>query len=284
MVKVKYLILLFGRLNLRKEHRFFMILKKIHYCWFGGNPLPELAQKCIASWKKYCPDYEIIEWNESNFDVNCCDYVREAYEAKKWAFVSDVARLYALVHHGGIYMDTDVEVLRSLDDLLVYEAFSGFESKDRIPTGLMACREGQPLFVELLHDYDNAHFLKSDGSYDTTTNVTRITNICLKYGLRLDNTLQTVNGFTLFPYDYFCPKDVETKVLTITDNTYVIHHFDGSWLTEEDKYRAELNRKYKKILPNTMAGYVAKLIATIKVKGLCVGISETVYWIKKKKG
>ena len=97
-----------------------MIPKVIHYCWFGGNPLPELAQKCIASWKKYCPDYEIKEWNESNFDLNCCDYVREAYEAKKWAFVSDVARLYAMVHEGGIYMDTDVEVIAPLDSLLQY--------------------------------------------------------------------------------------------------------------------------------------------------------------------
>ena len=106
-----------------------MIPKVIHYCWFGGNPLPELAQKCIASWKKYCPDYEIKEWNESNFDLNCCDYVREAYEAKKWAFVSDVARLYAMVHEGGIYMDTDVEVIAPLDSLLQYHAVSGFETE-----------------------------------------------------------------------------------------------------------------------------------------------------------
>lgn len=117
-----------------------MIPKKIHYCWFGGNPLPPLAVKCIESWKKYCPDYEIKEWNESNFDLNCNEYVREAYEAKKWAFITDVVRLYAMVTEGGIYMDTDVEVLRPLDDLLVYEAVSGFETKTRIPTGLMACR------------------------------------------------------------------------------------------------------------------------------------------------
>lgn len=259
-----------------------MIPKIIHYCWFGNNDLPELAQKCIASWKKYCPDYEIIEWNESNFDINCCDYVREAYEAKKWAFVSDAARLYALVNYGGIYMDTDVEVLRPLDDLLKYEALSGFEAEDRIQTGLMACREGQPLFCELLHDYDNAHFIKSDGTYDTTTNVTRITNICLKYGLRLDNTLQTVNGLTLLPYDYLCPKNFETKIVTLTENTYVIHHFDGSWLSDEAKCAAVLREKYSKVLPGTMARYLAKIIALKRMKGVNAVVKDIMRWLKER--
>lgn len=260
-----------------------MIPRKIHYCWFGGNPLPDLALKCIASWKKYCPDYEIIEWNESNFDINCCDYVREAYEAKKWAFVSDVARLYALVNYGGIYMDTDVEVIKPLDDLLLYEAVSGFESKDRIPTGLMACREGQPLFAELLHEYDIAHFLKEDGSYDTTTNVTRITNTCLKYGLRLDNTLQTVNGFTLLPYDYLCPKDITTKIVTVTENTLVIHHFDGSWLSEVDKLTAEMCRKYYKVLPKRFAGLLGRFVAIKQLDGFRMAMKETMRWMKKEK-
>ena len=259
------------------------IPKVIHYCWFGGNPLTELAEKCIASWKKYCPDYEIVEWNESNFDINSCDYVREAYAAKKWAFVSDVARLFALVNYGGIYMDTDVEVLRPLDDLLEYEAVSGFEAKERIPTGLMACQKGQPLFVELLHEYDTAHFLKEDGTYDTTTNVTRITNTCLKYGLRLNNTLQTVNGFTLLPYDYLCPKNVETKILTITENTLVIHHFDGSWLPEVERLKAELQGKYNRFLPKRFAGLFAKFVAIKRLNGLIMAISEVVQWIRKGK-
>ena len=124
-----------------------MIPKKIHYCWFGGNPLPPLAKKCIASWKKYCPDYEIKEWNETNFDVNALAYTREAFEARKWAFITDVVRLQALVTEGGIYMDTDVEVLKPLDSLLQYEAVSGFESETQIPTGLMACRDSQPYFM-----------------------------------------------------------------------------------------------------------------------------------------
>ena len=130
-----------------------MIPKKIHYCWFGGNPLPEMAHRCIESWKKYCPDYEIKEWNESNFDLNCCAYVREAYAAHKWAFVSDVARLQALVSEGGIYMDTDVEVIKPLDELLKYEAISGFESEDRVPTGMMACEKGHKMFAEKYSEF-----------------------------------------------------------------------------------------------------------------------------------
>ncbi len=245
-----------------------MIPKKIHYCWFGGNPLPEMAQHCIASWKKYCPDYEIVEWNETNFDLNCCAYVKEAYEAKKWAFVSDVARLHALVAQGGIYMDTDVEVLKPLDDILQCEAVLGFESIDRISTGLMACEPGQPMLVELLHDYDDAHFVNPDGSYDTTTNVTRITNACLKYGLVLNNIKQTVNGFTLFPIDYFCPKDCDTKQVHLTENTYTIHHFDGSWHTPEQHWFREARVRYSRVLPYRLAGYAAKLVSIVKFRGL----------------
>lgn len=260
-----------------------MIPKIIHYCWFGGKELPDLAKKCISSWKKYCPDYEIIEWNESNFDIHYCKYVEEAYDAKKWAFVSDVARLYALVNYGGIYMDTDVEVLKSLDGLLKYEAVSGFEAKDRIPTGLMACEKGQILFNELLHDYDNACFIKEDGTYDTTTNVTRITNICLKYGLRLDNTLQTIKGLTLLPYDYLCPKDFQTKIVTVTENTYVIHHFDGSWISEEDRLAAVLQNKYRKYLPNKFACRFAKFQSIRRLHGLKSAFKEMFKWMKKSK-
>lgn len=237
-----------------------MIPKKIHYCWFGGKPLPELAKKCIASWKKYCPDYEIIEWNESNFDINCCGYVKEAYTAKKWAFVSDVVRLYALVNYGGIYMDTDVEVIRPLDDILKYEAVSGFESQTQIQTGLMACREGQTLFSELLHEYDNAHFVKEDGSYDLTTNVTRITDICLKYGLKQDNTFQIINGFALFPNEYFCPKDFVTGIVTLTRNTYTIHHFEGSWNTPEEKKLNQLRQYCTSVLGEKHGISIAHII------------------------
>lgn len=258
-----------------------MIPKKIHYCWFGGNPLPELAKKCITSWKKYCPDYEIIEWNETNFDLQYNSYVKEAYEAKKWAFVTDVVRLYALVTQGGIYMDTDVELLKPLDDFLGLEAFSGFEAVDRIPTGLMASKRNHSFFEELLYDYNGAHFFKEDGTPDLTTNVTRITDMCLKYGLILNNQKQTVNGFTLFPSEYFCPKDYVTKVVYQTDNTVAIHHFDGSWQSEENKYFSALNAKFQKKHPGKFSSLRAKFLSIKKYRGLRVAIKETFKWMKK---
>lgn len=206
-----------------------MIPKTIHYCWFGGNPLPELAVKCIDSWRKFCPDYEIKEWNESNFDLNCCDYVREAYEAKKWAFITDYVRLYALVNEGGIYMDTDVEVVKPLDRFLSEQAFSGFESETQIPTGIMACQKGFPLFEKLLKEYEHRHFMLADGKFDMTTNVITITETCLMYGLKQNNHQQIINGFSLYPKDWFCPKDYVTGNILQTENTHTIHHFSGTW-------------------------------------------------------
>lgn len=208
-----------------------MIPKKIHYCWFGRGEKPELAVKCIVSWKKFLPEYEIIEWNEDNFDLDMYPYVREAYDARKFAFVTDVVRLWAMYTYGGIYMDTDVEVLKPLDSLLQYEAVSGFESSTQIPTGLMASREGFPLFKELLDEYDEAHFVHPDGSLDLTTNVTRITNTCLLHGFMPNGELQEIDGFTLLPSDYLCPKSWQTGKICLTNNTLCIHHFSGSWQT-----------------------------------------------------
>jgi len=207
-----------------------MIPKKIHYCWFGGKPLPEITQKCIQSWKKYCPDYEIIQWNESNFDLDYNIYVKEAYQAKKWAFVSDVARLQVLVEHGGVYLDTDMEVLKPLDEILKCESLTGFESDAQIATGILACEKGNVMMTELLHCYDDIHFKKEDGSLDLTTIVERLTKVCLRHGLELNNSLQVVNGLTVYPKDYFYPKSIVTGELIMTENTCAIHHYDGSWL------------------------------------------------------
>lgn len=156
-----------------------MIPKKIHYCWFGRGQMPELAKKCIESWKKYLPDYEIKEWNEDNFDLNAYPYVREAYDNRKFAFVTDVVRLYALYTEGGIYMDTDVEVLKSLDGFLHHVAFSGFEDDHNIPSGIMASEKGGKWAKDNLDYYVGKHFIKEDGSLDLTTNVITITNYML---------------------------------------------------------------------------------------------------------
>lgn len=232
----------------------FNIPKVIHYCWFGGNQLPELAQKCIASWKKYCPDYKIVEWNETIFDVNCCAYVKEAYEAKKWAFVSDYVRLYALYQNGGIYMDTDVELLKSLEPFLNNHAFSGFENESHIPTGIIAAEKRNSWIKLLLDDYKERHFLvngdKKYNDFDLTTNVETITNITQKYyNLHLNNSYQDLGDVIFYPQDYFCPKDFESgKLLAYSENTVAIHHFSGSWITPVERnlliHTKQVKRKY----------------------------------------
>jgi len=215
-----------------------------------------LALKCIESWKKYCPDYTIIEWNEDSFDINTNQYVKEAYENKKWAFVSDYVRLFALYHEGGVYMDTDVECLKSLDNYLIHDAFSGFESYDRIPTGIMAAQRHDKNIKALLDEYEDRKFVMEDGSLDLTTNVTTITNYFKTKGIVLNNTLQNIDGFVFYPSEYFCPKDSVTKKLNLTDNTATIHHFDGSWVPK--------SRKIKQYIINILGKRITKILVNIK--------------------
>ena len=250
-----------------------MIPKKIHYCWFGGNPLPEDVKGYIASWRKYCPDYEIIEWNESNFDINCCAYVREAYEVKKWAFVTDYVRLYALYRYGGIYMDTDVEVIKPLDELLKYSAFSGYESKTSISTGTMgACQENEWVKM-LLDDYNDRHFVMPDGSYDQTTNVITITNLTVKkYEIVLDGEMKMFgHNMVMLPFDYLCAKSYKTGQVIKTDNTYTIHHFKGSWLSDDEKKRDFIRKKLMPVVGMPLARVIAGLYFHLKTGGIaCV--------------
>ena len=235
-----------------------MIPKTIHYCWFGRNPKPKLAEKCIESWKKYCPDYELIEWNEDNFDISTAPlYVRQAYEAKKWAFVTDYVRLWAMTTFGGIYMDTDVEVLKPLDPILAHEAVSGFEAEKYITTSLMACQKEFPLFLEFLSYYDTVFFLKGDGTIDQTTNVTTITNICKEKGFVPNNQFQIIEGFALYPSDYFCPRSYQTGKLRKTENTMTIHWFAASWHTKAEK-RAHAIHCYLRPLINAVKRIVGE--------------------------
>lgn len=240
-----------------------MIPKTIHYCWFGRNPLPKLAKKCIRSWKRYCRGYEIIEWNEDNFDISAAPlYVRQAYEAKKWAFVTDYVRLYAMVNYGGIYMDTDVEVVKPLDQFLSHQAFSGFEDATNIPTGIMACEKGFPLFDQLLHYYDDIPFLKPDGSCDLTTNVLIITDLCVKKGLLQNNSFQVVEGFALYPNDVFCPRNLSTGEVERTENTATIHWFSASWQPRKAWVDREKNyvRRRRKMRKKCLRECIRKLL------------------------
>lgn len=224
-----------------------MIPKIIHYCWFGRGEKPALAQMCISSWKKYLSDYELKEWNEDNFDISRNQYVREAYENRKFAFVADYVRLYAIYTEGGIYMDTDVEVVGNFDKFLRHHAFSGFETDGNVPTGMMAAEKGSIWAKELLDQYQERRFIQSDGSFDLTTNTTVITNYMLGKGLFLNNKYQDFPELcTMYPADYFCPKDHRTGKIRCTKNTVCIHHFAGSWL--EHGFVADLRHKMKVFL------------------------------------
>ena len=245
-----------------------MIPKVIHYCWFGRGEMPKLAIKCIESWKKYCPDYELKLWNEDNFNLNLYPYAKEAYESRKFAFVTDVVRLYALYHEGGIYMDTDVEVLKPLDDLLHLSAFSGYESNKNttFPTGIMASAKGGVWAKEQLDYYNNRHFIKpEDGTLDMKTNAQIITDIMVANGFVLSGEYQVYkNDMHAFPKDYFCPK-TSTGVLKLTTNTYCIHHFAGSWVEKSFKDKAKLFI-FRKILSPKITDFFIRIKRKIQKK------------------
>jgi len=208
-----------------------MIPKIIHYAWFGGNELGPLEEKCLASWKKYCPDWEIKRWDESNFDPSKHGkYCEQAYEREDWAFVSDVARLYALTEYGGVYCDTDMELIKPIDKFRKFPAFFSFEIETEISTGIIGAEPHHPFIEELYNDYEGREFILPDGSRDDKTNVLRITEIMIERGLKPDNTRQEVENCTILPREYFSPKDYYTREVDATENTHGIHQFTGSWL------------------------------------------------------
>ena len=245
------------------------IPKTIHYCWFGGNPLPELAQKCIASWKEYCPDYEIIEWNESNFDFSDCTYAREAYEAKKWAFVSDYARLKIIYEYGGIYLDTDVELLASLDSLLNNDCFMGIEKSNYIATGLgYGAIPKFNIIKELLDLYFHLSFVNTDGTFDLTPCPVITTDLFQKKGFVKEDKTQIIDNTTIYSSEYFCPLDYNYRTCQITENTISIHHYNASWLSTEEKYTHALYIKLLKHFSPKTSNRLSLMIGFAKFRGL----------------
>lgn len=221
-----------------------MIPKVIHYCWFGKNPLPESAIKCMDSWKKYCPDFEIKRWDETNFDIFICAYTKEAYEKKKYAFVSDYARFWILNQEGGIYMDTDVEVLKSITPLL-NKSFMGFETNNILNPGLtMGTNKNDPVCTDMLNSYEQETTFE-----EKFTVCDRITKYFIDLGLEIKNPSASIEfcGYTLYPPEYFNPLGENFDKLTITPNTYSIHHYDASWKSPDEKllmkYRVRYGRK-----------------------------------------
>jgi len=226
-----------------------MLPKIIHYCWFGRNPLPAEAEKCIASWRKYLPDYEIKEWNEDNFDVNIIPYTAEAYEAGKYAFVSDYARFWILYKYGGVYFDTDVEVIRPLDDIIEKGNFMGFETDPvkrlagSVNPGLgIGMVSGNKLVEKMLATYENRHFVYEQVMKNQITVVHIATQILNESGLRPIQGIQEVDGVCVYPSEYFCPIKVTTGRMHITENTRTIHHYAGTWAEESFSIKRMIRR------------------------------------------
>lgn len=221
-----------------------MIPKKIHYCWFGRGELPELAKRCIASWKKYCPDFEIIQWNEDNFDINVNAYTRMCYRERKYAFLSDYVRLVVLEKHGGVYFDTDVELISSIDDLLEHQAWFGFEDDSHINTGVgFATEPGQACVRAMLAEYEPLL-----GAAQGTIGCPLLnTQALVRMGLVLNGAQQNVSGAMVFPQDWFNPYDDPTGLLNTTVNTRSIHWYSKSWLSRGQILRSRLTRPFHRI-------------------------------------
>ena len=224
-----------------------MIPQKIHYCWFGRGEKPKLAHKCITSWKKYCPDYEIIEWNEDNFDLDYNGYARYCYDNKKWAFLSDFVRLVVVAEHGGIYFDTDVELLKSPDELLQYGAFYGFENDTNIATGLGFGAEAKHATVLAMKaEYDNLR-PNLEGDYPSIVCPALNTAALLPFGLVLDGSRQNIAGAEILPIDWLNPYDDPTGRLNKTKNTISIHWYSKSWMNKGMILRSKLTKPLHRI-------------------------------------
>ena len=276
------------------------IPKIIHYCWFGGNPLPELAQKCIASWKEYCPGYQIIEWNESNFDINLSEYTKGAYKEKKWAFVSDYARFWILYRFGGIYMDTDVELIKPIGDLIGKGAYMGCEpalqnmkENDRLAglkyfvnPGLgLAAPAHHPFYKEVLECYNARSFYNAVGEIDLMTVVQTTTILLKKYGYRDSSKPERISDLTIYPVDYFCPMNYFTGEIHMTSNTRSIHHYTASWHSEEERKQMKLLQKFNLLFGKRIGQRIWRIFtlpSRVKHKIQTLGLKGTVHFALEK--
>lgn len=274
-----------------------MIPKVIHYCWFGYSELPESAKRCIQSWKEYLPDFEIKEWNENNYDVNKIPYIKEAYAQKKYAFVSDYARFDILYNEGGIYFDTDVELVKSIDDILADGDFFGMETDTckgkimyNVAPGLgMASKGKNDIYKQVLDGYEKRHFCEINGKEDVTTICAYVTCILNKSGFDCEkNIFSKIDGINIYPTDYFCPMSYSTGVLTMTENTRSIHWYSASWKNEKEQHyiekRRKLIKKYGIKRGNKCADFLEipnKVFCKVKEKGFW-GMIKYIFILHKK--
>ncbi len=251
-----------------------MIPKIIHYCWFGGKLIPAEYQRYIDSWRKFLPDYEIKRWDETNYDVHKCQYMSDAYKEGKWAFVSDYCRLDVVYQEGGIYLDTDVEVIKPFDDLLSEELFCGFEIRDpkgykrgqeieeSVSFGLgFGCKKNHPILKEMLDYYETLSFYNSDGSLNLVACPRYQTEILCKHGLIPNRETQRFDAGIAYSPAYFCPKsNVTDEMLMLTENTYSIHHFSVSWAPKRDLKARAWKNKLQKVMPYWLASKIVTVV------------------------
>jgi len=263
-----------------------MIPKVIHYCWFGGNSIPDEYKKYIESWKAYCPDYKIKEWNESNFDISKSSFAKEAYERKKWAFVSDYARLKIIYDEGGIYLDIDVELIKSLDPFLECHCFFGTESSGYVNTGIGFGAERHNSVVEkMLHQYDD-HFVLSDGSFDMKPCPQKNSIILFNLGYIYDECQIWKNdGIIVYPPRYFCPLDYDTGEVHIMTDTVSIHHYGASWHNIWSEIMYQIRKKCIKLLGQELGEKLSHIIIfpfAVFNKASMLGVKNFIMFLFKK--
>ena len=260
------------------------IPKIIHYCWFGRGEIPKHDQQCIDSWKKYCPDYEIIQWNEDNYDITQIPYTKEAYETHKWAFVSDYARIDLVYRLGGIYLDTDVELIKPLDDLLQLSAFAGMEVDSKcVSFGLgFGAEKGSDILYELSEHYKARHFKKMDGTLDLTPNPIIVSEYLKMKGYELfPGKINHMAEFSVFPAEYFCPQEFSTGKTIITDNTYSIHHYHASWQTNDEKRALKAFQCYRRVFGEHLGELFYQTSKTIREQGMSTTMKKIISHIRK---
>ncbi len=241
-----------------------MIPKVIHYCWFGRKPLPKEACRCIDSWRRHCPEWEIRRWDEDNFDIDAVAYTREAASKGKWAFVSDYARFKILYDHGGVYLDTDVELIRPLDDIIARGPFMGFE-KSHVGVGVasglgIGATSHHPVYKSIVDLYSGLHFLDAEGRQNPGTVVYHITQLLIPLGLKLEDREQEIGGITIYPHSYFNPLDDATGRLDIRPETVSIHHYAKTWCDNYGPLRTRLMRFLHRRLGVTTLGRIREFI------------------------